>query len=65
MGSWHIPMEEKSGYERGRVWLCIGRAGTCNEHDEVPSTNGVVHKMPPAEASNKAESITGKRKDRD
>ncbi|XP_066307995.1 proteinaceous RNase P 2-like [Miscanthus floridulus] len=74
VGSWHIPMEEKSGDERGRIWLCIGRGGSCKEHGEVPTTNGVVHEIPPTEASNvvqqrlaenKDESITGKRKDRD
>lgn len=74
MGSWHIPIEEKSGNERGRIWLCIGRGGSCKEHGEVPSTNGAVHKVPQTEASNvvqqgltenKDESITGKRKDRD
>ncbi|XP_021307811.1 proteinaceous RNase P 2 isoform X2 [Sorghum bicolor] len=74
MGSWHIPMEEKSGDERGRIWLCIGRGGSCKEHGEVPTTNGVVHEIPPTEASkvvqqrlaeNKNETISGKRKDRD
>jgi len=74
MGSWHIPMEEKSGDERGRIWLCIGRGGSCKEHGEFPATNGVVHEIPPPEASNVVEqslaenkdgSITGKRKDRD
>ncbi|OEL14827.1 Proteinaceous RNase P 1, chloroplastic/mitochondrial [Dichanthelium oligosanthes] len=73
MGSWHIPMEEKSGDERVRIWLCIGRIGSCKEPDEVP-VNGVVQEVPPTEASSgvqqglpedKVESITGKRKDRD
>ncbi|WVZ67266.1 hypothetical protein U9M48_016371 [Paspalum notatum var. saurae] len=62
MGSWHIPMEEKSADERVRSWLCIGRA-----------SNGAVQEMPSTEASsrmqqrlpeNKAEPVTGKRKDR-
>ncbi|CAO1947372.1 unnamed protein product [Urochloa humidicola] len=74
VGSWHVPMEEKSGDERVRIWLCIDRTGTCKQPDEVPTTNGVVQEVPPTEASNgaqqslqedKAESITGKRKDRD
>ncbi|XP_034595849.1 proteinaceous RNase P 2 [Setaria viridis] len=74
VGSWHVPLEEKSGDERVRIWLCIGRTGTCKEPDEVPTTNGVVQEVPPNEESNgvqqslqedKAESITGKRKDRD
>ncbi|KAF8642189.1 hypothetical protein HU200_067452 [Digitaria exilis] len=75
MGSWHIPMEEKSGDERIRIWLCISRTGSCKEPDEVTATNGVVQEAPPTEAyngvqqglpENKAESITGgKRKDRD
>lgn len=74
VGSWHVPMEEKSGDERTRIWLCICRTGTCKEPDEVPTTNGVVQEAPPNEVSNgvqqclqedKAESITGKRKDRD
>nr|CAB3479549.1 unnamed protein product [Digitaria exilis] len=75
MGSWHMPMEEKSGDERIRIWLCISRTGSCKEPDEVTATNGVVQEAPPTEAyngvqqgltENKAESITGgKRKDRD
>jgi len=74
VGSWHVPMEEKSGDERVRIWLCIGRTGTCKVPDKVPTTNGVVQEVPPNEASNgvqqslqedKAESITGKRKDRE
>jgi len=74
VGSWHVPMEEKSGDERVRIWLCIGRTGTCKVPDKVPTTNGVVQEVPPNEASNgvqqslqedKAESRTGKRKDRE
>ncbi|CAO2196098.1 unnamed protein product [Urochloa humidicola] len=74
VGCWHVPMEEKSGDERVRIWLCIDRTGTCKQPDEVPTTNGVVQEVPPTEASNvaqqslqedKVESITGKRKDRD
>ncbi|RLN22752.1 hypothetical protein C2845_PM07G36020 [Panicum miliaceum] len=74
VGSWHVPMEEKSGDERVRIWLCIGRTGICKVPDKVPTTNGVVQEVPPNEASNgvqqslqedKAESITGKRKDRE
>ncbi|CAM0147845.1 unnamed protein product [Urochloa decumbens] len=74
VGSWHVPMEEKSGDERVRIWLCIGRTGTCKQPDEAPTTNGVAQEVPPIEASNgvqqslqedKAESITGKRKGRD
>lgn len=69
-----MPLEEKSGDERIRIWLCIGRAGTEKEPDEAPSVNGVVPEVPTAEASNgiwqilletKAESAAGKRKDRD
>lgn len=74
MGSWHVPMEEKSGDERVRIWLCIGRTGSCKEFDEVAATNGVIQEMPSIEAfgrmqqrlpENDTESITGKRKDRD
>uniref|UniRef100_A0A0A9D4D3 ribonuclease P n=1 Tax=Arundo donax TaxID=35708 RepID=A0A0A9D4D3_ARUDO len=74
MGSWHVPMEEKSGDERVGIWLCIGRIVTCKEPDEAPVTNGVVQEVPPTEASNgvqrrvpenKAEPLIGKRKDRD
>ncbi|XP_062232135.1 proteinaceous RNase P 2-like [Phragmites australis] len=74
MGSWHVPMEEKSGDERVRIWLCIGRTGPCKEPDEAPVSNRVVQEVPPTAASsgaqqrlpeNKAESVSGKRKNRD
>ncbi|RLM61837.1 hypothetical protein C2845_PM14G11840 [Panicum miliaceum] len=74
VGSWHVPMEERSGDERVRIWLCIGRTGTCKVPDKIPTTNGVVQEVPQNGASNwvqqslqedKAESITGKRKDRE
>ncbi|XP_062208201.1 proteinaceous RNase P 2-like [Phragmites australis] len=73
MGSWHVPMEEKSGDERVRIWLCISRTGSCKVLDEAPVSNGVVQDLLPTEASNgmqqrlpenKAESVAGKRKDR-
>jgi proteinaceous RNase P len=74
VGSWHVPMEERSGDERVRIWLCIGRTGTCKVPDKIPTANGVVQEVPQNGASNwvrqslqedKAESITGKRKDRE
>ncbi|KAL6613741.1 hypothetical protein ACP70R_036011 [Stipagrostis hirtigluma subsp. patula] len=74
MGSWHVPMEEKSGDERVRIWLCIGRTGPCKGAHDAPVSNGAVHDVPPTQAyngvqqsqpENKADSVTGKRKDRD
>ncbi|KAK3166604.1 hypothetical protein QOZ80_1AG0047980 [Eleusine coracana subsp. coracana] len=74
LGSWHVPLEEKSGDERIRIWLCIGRTGTCKEPDEAPAVNGAVPEVPPTEVSeevqqrlleNKAELAAGKRKGRD
>ncbi|KAJ1287249.1 hypothetical protein BS78_03G416400 [Paspalum vaginatum] len=53
MGSWHIPMEEKSADERARSWLCIARTGSCKEPDEVPVSNGAVQEMPSTEASSR------------
>ncbi|GJN16621.1 hypothetical protein PR202_gb03625 [Eleusine coracana subsp. coracana] len=74
LGSWHVSLEEKSGDERIRIWLCIGRTGTCKEPDEAPAVNGAVPEVPPTEVSeevqqrlleNKAELAVGKRKGRD
>jgi proteinaceous RNase P len=74
LGSWHVPLEEKSGDERIRIWLCIGRARPGKESDEAPVFNGVVSEVPPTEAyngvrhwlpENRAESAAGKRKGRD
>uniref|UniRef100_J3L882 ribonuclease P n=2 Tax=Oryza brachyantha TaxID=4533 RepID=J3L882_ORYBR len=74
MGSWHVPMEEKSGDERVRIWLCIDRTEHCKQPHEAPAANGVAQDMSPRVATNVSEqrraednggSITGKRKDRD
>uniref|UniRef100_A0A0E0CDF0 ribonuclease P n=1 Tax=Oryza meridionalis TaxID=40149 RepID=A0A0E0CDF0_9ORYZ len=73
MGSWHVPMEEKSGDDRARIWLCIDRTGHCKHPHEAPAANGVVQDVSPTEASHGCEqrraehnggSLTGKRKDR-
>uniref|UniRef100_A0A0E0JU47 ribonuclease P n=1 Tax=Oryza punctata TaxID=4537 RepID=A0A0E0JU47_ORYPU len=73
MGSWHVPMEEKSGDERTRIWLCIDRTGPCKQPHEAPAANEVVQDISPTEASYGCEqrrpehnggSVTGKRKDR-
>lgn len=67
-GSWHVPIEEKSGDERVRTWLCIGRTGLSKQ------TREVVQDVSSSETSKRAEhsapqdqatAITGKRKDRD
>uniref|UniRef100_A0A0D9XNB0 Uncharacterized protein n=1 Tax=Leersia perrieri TaxID=77586 RepID=A0A0D9XNB0_9ORYZ len=73
MGSWHVPMEEKAGDERVRIWLCIDRAGPCSRPHEASATNGVVQNVSRIESSKRSDqkqsedigvSITGKRKDR-
>ncbi|KAF7040687.1 hypothetical protein CFC21_050574 [Triticum aestivum] len=73
-GSWHVPIEEKSGDERARTWLCIGRTDLTKPPPEPPVANGVAQDLSPSEASNgagqrqpeeQAAPVTGKRKDRD
>uniref|UniRef100_A0ACD5XE78 Uncharacterized protein n=1 Tax=Avena sativa TaxID=4498 RepID=A0ACD5XE78_AVESA len=71
-GSWHVPIEEKSGDERARTWLCIDRSGLTKRPHESPTANGVAQGLTPSEASNgagqpedQAAPVTGKRKDRD
>lgn len=73
-GSWHVPIEEKSGDERARTWLCIGRTDLTKPPREPPVANGVAQDLSPSEASNgagqrqpeeQAAPVTGKRKDRD
>ncbi|KAL6853346.1 hypothetical protein ACP4OV_019375 [Aristida adscensionis] len=74
MGSWHVPIEEKSGDERIRTWLCIGRTGSCKVPHGAPVADGAIQEVPPTEAldgverslpENQSDSVTGKRKDRD
>ena len=69
-----MPIEEKSGDERVRTWLCIGRTELCKEPRESPLASRVIQDISPSEASNGAEQrrpvdqavpVTGKRKDRD
>ncbi|KAM0859569.1 hypothetical protein ACQ4PT_047133 [Festuca glaucescens] len=73
-GSWHVPIEEKSGDERARTWLCIDRSGVTKRPHESRIANGVAQGLTPSEASNgagqrqpedQAAPVTGKRKDRD
>ncbi|KAI5001590.1 hypothetical protein ZWY2020_026240 [Hordeum vulgare] len=73
-GSWHVPIEEKSGDERARTWLCIGRTDLTKLPREPLVANGVAQDLSPSEASNgagqrqseeQAAPVTGKRKDRD
>uniref|UniRef100_A0A453GV32 ribonuclease P n=1 Tax=Aegilops tauschii subsp. strangulata TaxID=200361 RepID=A0A453GV32_AEGTS len=73
-GSWHVPIEEKSGDERARTWLCIGRTDLTKPPPEPPVANRVAQDLSPSEASNgagqrqpeeQAAPVTGKRKDRD
>jgi proteinaceous RNase P len=65
-----VPIEEKSGDERVRTWLCIDRTDLTKQTFETPAANGVAK----VEASNgagqrqledQAAPVTGKRKDRD
>ena len=69
-----MPIEEKSGDERARTWLCIDRTGFTKEPRESPVDNGIVQVLSPSEASygagqrqpeDQASPVTGKRKDRD
>ncbi|KAM0856047.1 hypothetical protein ACQ4PT_049379 [Festuca glaucescens] len=73
-GSWHVPIEDNSGDERARTWLCIDRSGLTKQPHESPIANGVAQGLTPSEASNgarqrqpedQAAPVTGKRKDRD
>uniref|UniRef100_A0A8R7PY70 ribonuclease P n=2 Tax=Triticum urartu TaxID=4572 RepID=A0A8R7PY70_TRIUA len=73
-GSWHVPIEEKSGDERARTWLCIGRTDLTKPPCEPLVANRVAQDLSPSEASNgagqrqpeeQAAPVTGKRKDRD
>jgi proteinaceous RNase P len=63
-----VPVEEKSGDERVRTWLCIDRTDLTKQTSQTPAANGVAK----VEASNgagqrqlKDQAVTGKRKDRD
>jgi hypothetical protein len=69
-----VPIEDKSGDERARTWLCIDRSGLTKRPHESPIANGVAQGLTPSEASNgarqrqpedQAAPVTGKRKDRD
>jgi hypothetical protein len=41
LGSWHVPLKEKSNDERARIWLCIGRSRTGKGADVgAPVVNG-------------------------
>lgn len=69
-----MPIEEKSGDERARTWLCIGRTDLTKQPHEPSVVNGVAQDLSPSGASDgagqrqsaeQAAPVTGKRKDRD
>ncbi|KAJ6853787.1 proteinaceous RNase P 2 [Iris pallida] len=74
IGSWHVPLDDKLGDERSRIWVCITRPESCKSLSEADGGDNLIHTtqvQTQADATSShlgngtAKQATGKRKERD